>query len=55
MAKTLIGAVYGGILIATVFYVIWLDSKVEELDNAMYQHMKDEFNAKAVMKSAAGE
>lgn len=44
MSKAIIGAVY----------VIWLDSKVEEMDNAMYQHMKDEFNEK-VMKNGAGE
>lgn len=44
--------VLGGLaIVATFCTVIYLDAKVNEMDEAMFQHMKDEYNEK-VMKNA---
>ena len=50
-AKVTLNVLGGLAIIATFCVVLYLDDKVNEMDEAMFQHMKDEYNEK-VMKNA---
>lgn len=50
-AKVTLNILGGLAIIATFCVVLYLDDKVNEMDEAMFQHMKDEYNEK-VMQNA---
>ena len=49
--KTLLNIIGGIAILGTICAVVYLDEKINDLDDAVYQHMKDEYNEK-VMKNA---
>lgn len=42
--KTMLNILGGVAIVITASTVIYLDKKINELDNAVFQHMKDEHN-----------